>query len=171
MTMHIQASHPRSKRVTAARAAAWRTKLPSAEEGTALVPAVPPPLKTAAGPIRGPVMPIDLAIEQLLQDLVGGNRSPKTIEWHQTALRFLHQYLVSEHHVLDVTQLTATQISGWLSWLRQTPGARGKPRTASTLATYARSARAFCNWLGKCAYLECTPFETVTFPKVDKPRI
>jgi site-specific recombinase XerD len=116
-------------------------------------------------------MPIDLAIESFMQDLIGANCSPKTIEWHQTALGFFQQYLQSARQILPVTRMTATDVSGWFAWLRQTPGAQGKPRTPRTVETYARSARAFCNWLVKCAYLERSPFETVTFPKVGKPLI
>ena len=100
------------------------------------------------------MMTIDLAIQQFLQDQIGGNRSRKTIEWHQNALGLFQTYLLSVCHLLQVTQITATQVSAWFTWLRQTPGAQGKPRTDRTVETYARSARAFCNWLVKCAYLE-----------------
>ena len=171
MTMHNHVSRPRSTRVTAARAASQRTKLTQTEEGLALTPTFPSATNTAALPGLRSVMTIDLAILQFLQDLVGGNRSTKTIEWHQTSLKFFQEYLLSACHFLQITQITATEVSTWFTWLRQTPGARGKPRTARTVETYARSARAFCNWLVKCSYLDHTPFEMVTFPKAGKPLI
>jgi site-specific recombinase XerD len=168
---HIHSTHSRSKRVTAARALAQRAKLTRGEEDQALAPSTPASARTPAARARVPAMTIDLAIQLFLQDLTGGNRSQKTIEWHQNALSLLHQYLVTECQLLQVTQVTAAHLSAWLTWLRQTPGARGKPRTARTLETYAWSARAFCNWLVRRDYLARTPFEQVAFPKVGKPLI
>jgi site-specific recombinase XerD len=151
-------SRRRSKRVTAARAAAQRAKIDGSKEGQHHTTALS-------------TMTIDLAVQQYLDNLVGGNRSKKTIEWHQTALGLFQRFLVSECNILQVSQITATEVSSWLVSLCQTPTAKGKLRTAHTVETYARSARAFCNWLVFGEYLDRTPFAKVTFPKVGKPLI
>jgi len=59
----------------------------------------------------------------------------------------LHQYVLTECHLLLVNQITETTICSWLAFLAQTPTTRGSQRSASTIETYARSARAFFGWL------------------------
>jgi site-specific recombinase XerD len=49
--------------------------------------------------------------------------------------------------------------------LRVTPTAAGTRLAASTITSYARSARAFCHWLVRQGYLERTPFVKGTVPK------
>jgi site-specific recombinase XerD len=171
MMRRIDPSRSRSRRVTAARAAAQRIKMIHAEQRREQALGFPPTASPEGTLSPYLAMTIDLAIQQFLHDQIGGNHSRKTIEWHQNALRLFQTYLFSACHLLSVTQITAAEVRDWLTWLRQTPGARGKMRTARTVETYARSARAFCNWLVKCAHLERTPFETVTFPKAGKPLI
>ncbi len=111
------------------------------------------------------------AIEDYLQDHIGGNRSPKTLEWHATALGLLRSYLEKERKQTRVTQVEANDISAWFAYLRKVPGSRGKPRVERTVQTYARSARAFFHWLIRRGILEDNPFNQVVFPKVGRPLI
>jgi integrase/recombinase XerD len=111
------------------------------------------------------------AIEDYLQDHVGGNHSEKTIEWHATALGLLRNYLEEKQHQTQVEQVEANDISAWFAYLRKVPGRRGKPRAERTVQTYARSARAFFHWLIRRGTLEYNPFDQVVFPKVGRPLI
>lgn len=159
--MNKSVSHPRSTRVTAARAAAQRAKLNRTQ--------LPHFSWTRAA--RRPVLPLDTAIANYLQDQQGGNQSPKTVQWHQTALGLFQQYLASERNTTQVDQIASEDVSAWLASLRTTPTRTGKLRSAYTIQTYARSARAFCHWLVRREYLEQSPFAQVRFPKVGKPLI
>ncbi len=111
------------------------------------------------------------AIDTYLADHEGGNHSDKTLEWHRTALGLLHMYLEQERGITLVSNVEAADISGWFVSMRKTPGSRGKVRSERTIQTYARSARAFFNWLVLQGLLSSSPFERVAFPKVGKPLI
>ena len=58
------------------------------------------------------------ALEAYLQDQVGGNRSPKTIEWHQTALGLFVTYLEEKEHITQVAEIDAIHITGWFAQMR-----------------------------------------------------
>ena len=95
-------------------------------------------------PERGNCLTIEGAIQSYLQTHHIARHSPKTLEWHQMALRHLQRYLLAERHLLLVSQIRETDIRGWVVFLTQTPTVTGKLRSASTIETYARSVRAFC---------------------------
>lgn len=111
------------------------------------------------------------AIEAYLQDHEGGNRSPKTVEWHSTSLGLLRRYLEEEQEITQVEGVNAGIISGWFAYLRKVPGQRGKLRSERTIQTYARSARAFFRRLMRREMLERNPFDQVAFPRVGRPLI
>jgi site-specific recombinase XerD len=100
-----------------------------------------------------------------LQDLSLKNRSVKTVEWHQTALGFLQDYLQQTHPPLPLSQFTEREVRGWVAWLRTEPSATGKRRSASTINSYARSTHTFCSWLVQQGYLDGNPFGAVALPK------
>ena len=57
----------------------------------------------------------------------------------------------------------------WLTELSIAPSARtGTTRTVSTVAAYARSARAFCNWLVRQGYVAETLFPQDAVPKAQR---
>lgn len=90
---------------------------------------------------------------------------PKTLEWHQTALGHFQAYVQTEGHLLLIQQISEATISRWLASLAQTPTAKGTPRSASTIETYARSVRAFCQWLVEQGMLSCSPLSEHAFPR------
>lgn len=170
--------HPRHVKrpaVTNARANAQRTKLDlEREEREQMTPALPASPKKAARSTTSSKrqgMSITGAIETYIQDHIGGNHSPKTLEWHRTALGFFATFLEQEEALTSVRAIDATHITAWFASLRTTPGARGKMRSERTIQTYARSVRAFFHWLIRRQFLESNPFDLVTFPKVGKPLI
>lgn len=111
------------------------------------------------------------AIESYIQDHVGGNHSPKTVEWHQTAPGLLQAFLEQEEGLTGVREIEADHLTRWFTFMRKYPGARQKLRSERTIQTYARSVRAFFHWLIRRQLLETNPFALVTFPKVGKPLI
>jgi len=117
-----------------------------------------------------PISIVD-AIDVYLQDHEGGNHSPKTLEWHATALGLLRRYLEEERAMTQINEIDATDISAWFTFLRAVPGRRGKLRSERTIQTYARSARAFFRWLMRREMLDRNPFDQVVFPKVGRPLI
>jgi site-specific recombinase XerD len=118
-----------------------------------------------------PEMTMDLVVQSYIQDLLAAGRRPKTVEWHQTALRLFQRYLGTECHLLGLGALTETEIRGWVVFLATAPSAAAPQRSVSTIATYARSVRAFCNWLVRQGYLEQTPFAHGAVPKAEHHRI
>ncbi len=111
------------------------------------------------------------AIADYLSAHEGGNHSRKTLEWHETALGFLQEYLEQEQGIALVRDIDAPDISGWFSHLRKTPGARGKLRSERTIQTYARSVRAFFHWLVRQGVITDNPFDGVVFPQGGKSLI
>jgi site-specific recombinase XerD len=173
-------SHPRKVKrpaVANARANAQRTKLDldlEREEREQTAPSKPTsPKKTVRSLSSSKRQSISIAsaIETYIQDHVGGNHSPKTVEWHQTALNLFATFLEQEEGLTAVREIEAGHITAWFAFMRETPGARGKTRSERTIQTYARSVRAFFHWLIRRQLLEINPFALVTFPKVGKPLI
>jgi site-specific recombinase XerD len=114
---------------------------------------------------------IEHAMTDFIDDHEGGNHSPKTVEWHRTALGLFRAFLEEQRDITLVGEIDAPDISAWFAWMRKTPSSRGKIRSERTIQTYARSARAFFHWLIRRETLERNPFDRVVFPKVGKPRI
>lgn len=171
-------SRPRNVKrpaVTNARANAQRTKLDLEREEREQTAQAQPALakKTARSfpSSKRQGASIANAIETYILDHIGGNHSPKTLEWHQTALNLFATYLEQEEGVAAVREIEASHITAWFAFMRKTPGARGKVRSERTIQTYARSVRAFFHWLIRRQLLEMNPFALVTFPKVGKPLI
>lgn len=101
---------------------------------------------------------IEQAIQDYLQEQRNHNRRPKTVEWHQTALGLFQHYLLNACHLTLLSQITETEIQGWVALLGQQPTSRGTLRAAGTIASYMRSARACCQWFVRHHLLERTPF-------------
>jgi len=114
-----------------------------------------------------------LTMERAIQEYLQAHREvghrPKTLEWHHMALCHLHQYVLTECHLLLVSQISEATICSWLAFLAQTPTTRGSPRSARTIETYARSARAFFGWLVERGTLSCSPMSERAFPRTTVP--
>lgn len=168
----------RSSRVTEARARAQRQKLDDAA-GNRLHSEDPSRKSAKRGQPRARIQmnsrhaltTIERAIDDFLLSHEGGNHSPKTVEWHRTALGFFRTFLEGERGIALVGDIDATDITTWFASLRKVPASNGKIRSERTIQTYARSVRAFFHWLVRCGTLDLNPFDRVTFPKVGKPLI
>ncbi len=112
---------------------------------------------------------LEKAIATYLQEMRVGGRDPKTLQWHQTSLRALRRYLWRQFHLTDVCSLTRVCLQTWLADLHVVPSARtGATRTVNTVAAYARSVRAFCNWLVRQGYVSETLFPKGAVPKAQR---
>jgi site-specific recombinase XerD len=110
---------------------------------------------------------LDGAIERYLEDLRARKRARKTLEWHQAALRSLREHL-GRQQMSEPRDMALAQVQGWLAVLQTECSRTGAVRTASTIQTYVRSARAFCAFLVRQGELERTPFVKGTVPKADR---
>lgn len=122
-----------------------------------------PPL--TCGPHVFSSLPIELAVQFFLQEQRAGRRTDKTLDWHQRALRSFQQYLAQQNKRFS-REITTAVVRDWLAQLRAEPTKTGTLRSASTVHSTARSARAFCIWLVRQGYLERTPFVKGTVPKL-----
>jgi len=112
---------------------------------------------------------IEQAIAAYVQEMRTIGRDPKTLQWHQTSLGALRRYLSRQFHLTDVRSMSTASLRTWLSELSIAPSARtGARRTVSTVVAYARSARAFCNWLVRQGYVSETLFPTDAVPKAQR---
>lgn len=111
------------------------------------LPAPPDVVPEAQEPSPSLTSPLDQAIAAYLQEQVDAKRGPKTLQWHQTALGQLRTYLYTQQQSQELDGLTETMVQQWLDALRTTPTALGTLRSSTTISTYARSVRAFGNWL------------------------
>jgi len=170
-----------SPQVTEARAAAQRAKLDAQDEqqqqqqttakttGTQRTTAKKHSQQVLAK--RRAATTMERAIADYLLDHEGGNSSKKTLQWHQTALGLLRDFLFEHRGISLVAEIDAPDINAWFAHMRKTPASRGKVRSERTIQTYARSARAFFHWLVHRETPASNPFDRVTFPKVGKPLI
>src|SRR5438067_44368 len=110
------------------------------------------------------------SFDEYILDHQSQNHSPKTIEWHNLALGNLADYL-QEQGITYIEDIERVHILSWLSKLGTQPGAKGKILAARSVNCYARSMRAFCNWLEAQGYVEVAPSNHVKMPKIGKPLI
>jgi site-specific recombinase XerD len=134
----------------------------------------PPPVSLrsahqASLPEKGQRLTIERAIQEYLQAHRKAGHRLKTLEWHQMVLCHLQEYLLTGCHLLLASQMTESIICNWLASLAQTPTTRGFQRSASTIETYARSARAFFGWLVEQGALSCSPMSERAFPRISVP--
>jgi site-specific recombinase XerD len=113
------------------------------------------------------LMTIEQAIAAYLQEIRAAGRGLKTLQWHHTSLRALRLYVWRQYQLTDVASLTRMSLQ---TWVRDLPialsGRTGTMRAANTVVAYARSARAFCNWLVQQGYVPETPFPPGALPHV-----
>jgi site-specific recombinase XerD len=109
-----------------------------------------------------------VCIEEYILDHRSQNHSKKTIEWHLLALGNLADFL-EEQDVIYLEQIERVHILSWLNALSTKPGAKGRLLAARSVNCYARSMRAFCNWLEAESYVPVSPANHVKMPKVGKP--
>ncbi len=107
---------------------------------------------------------LEHAIQDYLEDQKRHHRRPKTLEWHTQALGLFQRYLLAEHQCVSLSQITEEFVRGWFAALSQHPTATDALRSPGTVASYARSARAFCQWLIRHRYLQATPFAHLPLP-------
>ena len=114
---------------------------------------------------------IEHVIQDYLQEQKRNHRRPGTLEWHQQTLWLFQHYLHTEHHCIRLNQVTSAQVTGWLAWLPLVPnptgGAVSRSRSANTVHSYARSARAFCQWAVCHQWMPATPFAHLPLPPQD----
>jgi site-specific recombinase XerD len=110
---------------------------------------------------------MEQVVHEYLEDQRNRHRRPKTLEWHRKALSLFLLYLRTEHQCVLLDQITEAQVRGWLVWLPHLPTATGTLRSPGTVASYARSARAFCQWLVRQRSLPATPFAHLPLPQME----
>jgi site-specific recombinase XerD len=104
-----------------------------------------------------------------IQEMRATGRKPKTLQWHQTSLGALQRYLWKQFRLIDVSHLSRACLQTWITDLPVTLSARtGATPTVSTVATYARSVRAFCNWLVRQGYVSETLFPQDAVPHAQR---
>jgi site-specific recombinase XerD len=170
---HQAAEEALARPVGEERRAAPAAQTPSKSEAGTIVRRSPTPsVRTAphaSSLEKGQRLTIERAVQEYLQaHRIVGHR-PKTLEWHQMALSHLQAYLLTECHLMLVHQITEEVMRNWLASLAQTPTTRGAPRSASTIETYARSARAFFRWLVERGMLACSSMSESAFPRASIP--
>jgi site-specific recombinase XerD len=116
---------------------------------------------------------LEHAMQDYLEDQKRHHRRPKTLEWHEQALGLFQSYLLTEHQCILPNQITEAQVRGWFAALPLMPTAIGTHRSPNTVESYARSARAFCQWLVRHRYLQTTPFAHLDLPRMENhvPRL
>ena len=109
---------------------------------------------------------LEQAMAAYLQEMRATGRAPKTLQWHQTSLSAMLRSLRRQFHLKEECSLSEASLRTWLAELSIIPSARtGAARTVNTVAAYARSARAFCNWLVRQGYVSETPFPQDSIPQ------
>lgn len=110
------------------------------------------------------------AIDEYILEHTSQNHSPKTIEWHTLALRNFANFL-EKQGITFVEQIEREHVLAWLAHLAKEPSSKGKKLAERSVNCYARSMRAFCNWLEARKYVQVAPSNHVKMPKVGRPLI
>ncbi len=125
---------------------------------------------SSAASIRAVKNPLSITIEEAVEEYLAAQqqvkRRPKTMEWHQTALRLFEQYLRTECQVILLAEMTKRHVHGWVESLR-VPIVVGRERSTGTRHSYTRSARAWCQWLVNAGLLRRTPFAEIALVRVE----
>ncbi len=112
---------------------------------------------------------VEQAIAAYVQEMHASGRAPKTLRWHQTSLGALRRSLQRQFHLRDECFLSGDSLRTWLTELSIVPSIRtGTTRAVNTVAAYARSVRAFCNWLVRQGYVSETPFPQDSVPQAQR---
>jgi len=101
------------------------------------------------------------AIERYLRYHKAAGNSPKTIKWHETSLTQFAAFLSTENHSGALDDLCADDLRGYIAQLQD----RGLAQ--SSVATKARSMKAWGKWLVLEEYISRDPFARVQQPRVD----
>ena len=109
-------------------------------------------------------------IEEYLLDHRSQNHSPKTLEWHTLALGNFADFL-EKQGVTCIEDIERVHVLSWLTYMSTKPGAKGRKLAERSVNCYARSMRAFCNWLEAEGYVQVAPSNHVKMPKVGRPLI
>jgi site-specific recombinase XerD len=120
-------------------------------------------------------------LTMLVDDYLVGHRSeghsPKTLEWHSTALHLLLRFLDQEG-ISDPLALETMHLRRWVVWLGSPESAivrKGRtvimPRSKRTIHTYTRSAHAFCRWLFVEGHSAVDVTDHFVLPKLGKPLV
>jgi site-specific recombinase XerD len=116
-------------------------------------------------------MTIEAGIHAYVQEQEARGRKSKTLERHRTALQLFQHYLVHECHLRFVSQITEREVRGWMAHLGTSPSSTGTSRSAATIGTSARSARAWCHWLVHTGAMARSPFVKGTIPKAERKAV
>ena len=95
-------------------------------------------------------------IEEYILDHRSQNHSPKTIEWHTLALGNFADFL-EKKGVTCIEDIERVHVLSWLTHMSTEPGAKGRKLSERSVNCYARSMRAFCNWLASEGYVQVAP--------------
>ncbi|HEX4714380.1 MAG TPA: tyrosine-type recombinase/integrase, partial [Ktedonobacteraceae bacterium] len=118
--------------------------------------------------------PLEVAILMFVQELYAAGRRPATLTWHKSSLLSLERYLRKQGTITEVRHVSRETLQAWLADLRIAPSVfTGKTLSVRSIATTARSARAFCNWLVRQGLLEISPFPSGGVPQTSdgEPRL
>jgi site-specific recombinase XerD len=109
---------------------------------------------------------LEQAMGVYVQEMRSTGRAPKTLQWHQTSLSAMLRSLRRQFHLREEYSLTGASLRTWLTELSVAPSIRTEAtRAVNTVAAYARSVRAFCNWLVRQWYVPETLFPQDAVPK------
>ena len=106
-------------------------------------------------------MDVSKAIERYLRYHKAAGNSPKTIKWHETSLIQFAAFLATENHSGALDDLCADDLRGYIAQLQ------GRELSQSSVATKARSMKAWGKWLVLEGYISRDPFARVQQPRVD----
>ncbi len=129
-----------------------------------------PPSQTGKRSSRRAKRALRASIEEYLLDHRSQNHSPKTLEWHTLALGNFADFL-EKQGVTSIEDIERVHVLSWLTYLSREPGAKGRRLAERSVNCYARSMRAFCNWLEAEGYVQVAPSHHVKMPKVGRPLI
>ena len=104
-------------------------------------------------------MQLTILVDRYLRHHRALGSSPKTLEWHTYSLRQFVQYLIDNGHSGDVAALCADDLREFIDDLRR----RGLAQ--SSIATKARSIKAWGKWLLAEDYTTRDPFLRVKQPR------
>jgi len=118
-------------------------------------------------------------LEDLVEDFLilhkSQQHSPKTVEWHSTAIGLLVRFLET-NGITDPLAFETNHLRHWVVWLgtpesmrRRTGHTSLRPRSKRTVNTYARSAHAFCRWMFEEGHTEVDITDHFALHKIDKP--
>ena len=113
--------------------------------------------------------------ENMVLVLKSEGKSPRTTDWYRDNLRGFANYLINQHHSLNLADIGVAEVRDFIRNLQSRvvkwegrPNQKEMPLSPFTVHGYVRTIKAFWSWLLREGYVEHNIMTAIKPPKVPR---